>query len=382
LSANSCPDAIGSSAQLSRLWYAAARVARLMKEIEWGEPVVQLVDDPEWTAEIKRTLGPKALAFRYLGPSKWLRELALRGSSGRNSYADERISMLASLVTAQENSCRFCYGAARAFLKMIGLSDKEIDEVEHDVKTAGADEKERELLHFCRDLSRSNPRPSRAQVERLVSLGYEPLAMVEIAFTVAGACLSNRLATFLALPVSTDMEEFKPTLMMRLMMRGKRLFNPLPPPPPRENLPPDEYPFSEVVALLKGTNGVPMVHDALVGAFASPVLPVRTKAWIFAVVARALDCGMCERIATKLLEREGVPAEVHARVLSALSGPELDETEKILLPWVRETAHYQTEVMQRKTRELGKRVGDDVVLEAIGLAAMANACARISMLAQ
>jgi hypothetical protein len=83
-----------------------------------------------------------------------------------------------------------------------------------------------------------------------------------------------------------------------------------------------------------------------------------------------------------VLDQEGVTPEVQGRVLGALSGPELDETEKVLLPWVRETAHYQTEVMQRKTHELGARLGDDIVLEAIGLAALANACSRVSMLAQ
>jgi alkylhydroperoxidase family enzyme len=357
-------------------------LARLLKEIPWGEPLVELVDDPEWNAEIMKKFGPKAMSYRYLAGSRWLREATVRGNAARSSYAPDRLCMLAILVTAQENSCRFCYGAARAFLKMMGLSEKEIDRIEHDVKTAGADEKEQELLHFCRDLSRSNPRPARAQLDRLVSLGYPPLAMVEIAGLVATSCMANRVSTFLALPVVEDMEDFSPGLVMRSLSRVRSLLKSPPPPPPLDNLPREAYPFSEVIALLKGTVGVSVFHETLVGAFASPVLPVRTKAWIFAVVARALDCQMCERIATGLLEADGVTAEVHRRVLESLAGPELDATEKMLLPWVRETAHYETEVMQRKTHELRRRVGDDVVLDAIGLAALANACARLSMLAQ
>jgi alkylhydroperoxidase family enzyme len=354
----------------------------MLKEIPWGEPLVELVNDPEWNAEIMRKMGPKAMSYRYLARSRWLREAVMRGNAARCSYASERLAMLTILVTAQENSCRFCYGAARAFLKMLGLSEREIDRVEHDVKTAGADEKERELLHFCRDLSRSNPRPARAQLDRLVSLGYEPLALIEIAGLVASSCMANRVSTFLALPLVLEMEDFKPGVAMRLLTPVKRLLNKPPPPPPLENLPREAYPFSEVVALLKGTVGVSVFHGGLVGAFSSPVVPVRTKAWVFAVVARALDCGMCEGIATRLLEQEGISAEAHRRVLESLAGPELDATEKILLPWVRETAHYETEVMQRRTHELRQRVGDDVVLDAIGLAALANACARLSMLAQ
>jgi alkylhydroperoxidase family enzyme len=357
-------------------------VARALTEIEWGQPLVELVDDPEWDAEIMRRMGPKAMSYRYLARSRWLREAMLAGNSAKGSYASDRLSMLAVLVTAQENSCRFCYGAARAFLKMLGLSDKELDRIEHDVKTAGADEKERELLHFCRDLSRSNPRPARAQVDRLVSLGYSPLAMVEIASVVAASCMANRVSTFLALPIALEMENFTPPVAMRLLSPVRRLLHKPPPPPPLDNLPRQDFPFSEVVALLKGTVGVSVFHTALVGAFGSTVLPVRTKAWVFAVVGRALDCQMCEGIATRLLEKEGIPAEAHQRVLASLAGPELDATEKILLPWVRETAHYQTEVMQRRTHELRQRVGDDVVVDAIGLAALANSCARLTMLAQ
>jgi alkylhydroperoxidase family enzyme len=357
-------------------------VARLLKDIEWGEPTIGATDDPEWTAHIKKTLGMDIPAYRYLAGSKWLRDTVMLSNTTKDSYAPERLSLLAFLVTSQENSCRFCYGTARAFLKMYGLSEKEIDRVEHDAKTAGADDKERELLHFCRDLSRSNPRPARAQLERLVGMGFDPLAMVEIAVDVACSCMSNRVSTFLAMPLIPEMENFTPPLKMRLMRPIMRLMQSSPPPPPRDNLPPPGSPFFELVALAKGTRGVPIFHGALTGAFASPVLPVRTKAWVFAVVARALDCGLCERLSSAVLQQEGVASDARGRILDALSGPELDETEKVLLPWVRETAHYQTEVMQRRTHELGQRLGDAVVLEAIGLAALANACSRLSMLAQ
>jgi alkylhydroperoxidase family enzyme len=356
-------------------------VARLLKEIEWGQPLVELVDDPEWTTTLKKTFGTEKHGYRYLARCKWLRETLMFGSTAGTSYAPQRLVLLAVLVTSQENSCRYCYGAARAYLKMLGLSEKELDRVEHDVKTAGADDKEQALLHFCRDLSRSNPRPARAEFERLVTLGYDRLAMVEIAGNVAGSCLANRVSTFLAMPLS-DVEDIKPGLVSRLLSPVMRLLHRSPPPPPLDNLPAEPGPFFDIVSLLKGTMAVPLFDGALKGAFASPVLAVRTKAWVFAVVARALDCHLCETGAARLLEKEGVSAVSRARVLGALAGPELDATEKILLPWVRETVHYQTEVMQRKTHELRARVGDDVALEAIGLASLANACSRLSMLAQ
>jgi alkylhydroperoxidase family enzyme len=357
-------------------------VARLLKEIPWGEPVVSIVHDPEFAADLKRSMGMDAPNFHMLSRSKWLRTCILRVSTVRTSFLPERLALLAALVTAQENSCRFCYGNARAFLKMIGLTEKELDRVEHDVKTAGADDKERELLHFCRDLSRSNPRPARAQFDRLVSMGYDPRAMVEIAMIVGGSCMNNRVATFLAIPLMTEMENYSPSLFKRVLSPVMKLMQPAPPPTPIDGQASASGPFAEIVSLMNGTAGVATFQDALMGAFASTVLPVRTKAWVFAVVARALDCAMCERGAARILSEEGVTDEVRGRVLEALAGPDLDATEKILLPWVRETAHYQTEVMQRRTYELRERVGEEVVLEAVGLAALANACSRVSMLAQ
>ena len=125
-----------------------------------------------------------------------------------------------------------------------------------------------------------------------------------------------------------------------------------------------------------------MLDQALREAFGATVLPVRTKAWVFAVVGRALGCNLCALGSAGLLTAECVSGQVQERILGNLAGPELDATERVLLPWVRETVHYRTEAMQRKTRELKERLGDAVVLEAIGLASLANMCARLGLLAQ
>jgi alkylhydroperoxidase family enzyme len=360
----------------------AASMARRLQEIEWGEPLIPIRDDPAWAAEIKRTFGERGRAYLHLAASSWIRNATLRITTGATSFASERQMMLTILVTSQENACRFCYGASRAYLKMLGLTEAELDRVERDVRTAGADDKERALLHFCRSLSRSNPRPARAELDGLVAMGFDPRALVEIAYVVALTCFNNRVSTFLALPISTEMEALEPGRLGRLAVSVKRALHRRPPPPPADYLPADKGPFFEIVALLKGTTGATVLHEAMLGAFASTVLPVRTKAWIFAVVARALDCHLSDEVAGRLLDAEGVSPAVRERILEALAGPELDATEAVLLPWVRETVHYQTEVMQRRTHELRARVGDNVALEAIGLASLANACARLSMLAQ
>ena len=52
----------------------------------------------------------------------------------------------------------------------------------------------------------------------------------------------------------------------------------------------------------------------------------------------------------------------------------------MLLSWVRDTVHYQTAAIQNQTRALAADIGDAAVLEAIGVAALANATVRLAML--
>lgn len=356
---------------------------RLLHEIEWSDPVLPVTEDPAWAAEVERVYGEVPPALLYPAPSRWFRQAMMQITQLRPHYAKERHHALAILVTSQENSCRFCYGSARAYLKMLGVDDRELDRVERDAKLAGADENERALLRLCRNLSKSNPRPARSELDALAARGFDPLGLVEIAGLVAGTCFNNRAATFLAVPLDARSEQFSPgPVARRLLPILRRFGKKYPRPLAISNGPRREGPFSDLVALVKGTEGELVWRDALNGAFESPVLPARTRGWVFAVVARALSCPLCEAGSARVLDAEGVSPAVREQVLGSLSGRDLTPVESVLLPWVRETAHYQTEVMQRKTRELRESLGDDVVLEAIGMAALANACARLSMLAQ
>ena len=73
---------------------------------------------------------------------------------------------LAGLVTSQENACRYCYGSARVRMKMIGFSDEMVDRIERNVQLVEAEPRERELVHFCRNLARSKPRPAGRRARR------------------------------------------------------------------------------------------------------------------------------------------------------------------------------------------------------------------------
>jgi alkylhydroperoxidase family enzyme len=124
------------------------------------------------------------------------------------------------------------------------------------------------------------------------------------------------------------------------------------------------------------------MKNALDGAFASGVLSRATKALMFAIVARTLECSPCEDGARTLLQAEGYAGEEIDEALAKLGSPRLSAAEAKLLPWVRSTVHYQTGPIQQQTRALAAALGPDATLEAIGVAALANATARLAMLVE
>jgi alkylhydroperoxidase family enzyme len=122
------------------------------------------------------------------------------------------------------------------------------------------------------------------------------------------------------------------------------------------------------------------MKTALDGAFASEVLGPKTKGLMFAVIARTLGCPHCEREARRMLADEGLDsAEVDA-ALATLQTNRLPSDQSDLLPWSRDTVSYDTASIQRKTRALAASLGDAKLLEAIGVASLANATVRLAML--
>jgi alkylhydroperoxidase family enzyme len=360
-----------------------AGMALLLEQIEWEEPVLPLGPrDDAWEAKVAEVTGMGCPdLYRRIAPSAFLREICLDSGRVPITHVSQRHAALVHLVVSQESSCRYCYGTARALLQLFGFDKHFIDEIERDAQLAESDPAERAFLSFCRRLARSNPRPARRDREQLVADGYKAEAVAETAFLVGACVLGNRLATLQAAPPAVELERLH-TGFWRLMRpyyrwrmsRGRMLDFPDPP---------KDGPFEQVIAELRGVQAAGALHKWLTVAFESHVLPVRTTAFLFAVVARSLGCKVCEPGARTVLAKEGVASETVDEVLATLASRTLDPVETRLVPWVRDTVRYQQpSEIQRKTRALLDAVGVDVTLEAIGIAALANATVRIAMLAQ
>jgi len=362
-------------------------MAPLLNEIEWAEPILPAAPDPQWEAELKRRGGQPFEVDRRIAPSPWLREAAFAVTSYQPSALPERLMRIGSMVTAQENACRYCYGANRAYMKVLGYSEAFIQSVERNVQLAEMDPRERAFVEFCRSLARSRPRPSRSACERLLRLGYSAPEIAEMAFIIAMGCFYNRVATLIACPPEVKFERmangpigFVIGLAMPLVQKLKRNQPPAGHDAPAADAPLASGAFGPVLAPLAGLPAARVMKGALDGAFASQVLEHQSKGLMFAVIARTLGCPHCESEARRMLAGAGLGRDVVDAALATLHTDRLPADQADLLAWSRDTVSYDTPSIQRKTRALAGSLDNAKMLEAIGVASLANATVRLAML--
>lgn len=363
-------------------------MALLLGEIEWGEPILPRVADPAWEATIRRRGAPAVgEAEMRTSPSVWIRELCLWVLTYRARDVPERLATMGAMVAAQEDACRYCYGALRASMKMLGWSEATISRIERDVRIAELDAKEQAFVSFCRKLARSRPRPAHRDREALIALGYEPKTVHELAFQIALGTFHSRVTALLACPPERVFERLAngpigflvglTEPLWRARARA-RLLDQLPMPPPPEAL--RAGAFGPIVETLAGLPAADVLKTGLDRAFDSPVLSRPIKALMFCIVARTLGCRHTESLARALLEAEGWRDAEIDQAVANLGSTKLAPQESHLLAWTRDTVHYETGPIQKATRALCAQIGATALLEAVGVAALANTTVRLAML--
>jgi len=299
----------------------------------------------------------------------------------RLAYAPPRLIDVATLVTTQENACRFCYGALHTAMRLSGYSEEQIADLERDVQFA--DGLTREVVSLSRKLARSSPRPVKQELETLQRLGLDPRAVAEIVFLVAFTCYTNRIGTFLSLPPDRSFEKMVENpvgrligaIMVRLSPRRMHRVGP-------------SIPVTStglMAAVVKALPDAPVAawfSQQMEVTFSAPAIPRRTKLLMLAVIARTLGCPFCEGAARADLEALGLDSAESGRALDSLSGTTLTPEDTMLLDWARDTVRYQTGAMQKRMRQLASAVSTDVLLEAVATAAISNTAVRLAMLLQ
>ena len=255
--------------------------------------------------------------------------------------------------------------------------------LEQDLSSAELEPSETAALVFARRLSRFDPPISKKDLEPLLQAGFDAPTIGEIAVSAAYMCAANRLNTLPAIPTHT-LERLPDRLAVRLVrpllglvvrVRGRRGA------PVTLSVDERAGPFSYLVDALNGVPFARSVRRKVDEAWESPVVPPRTKALVFAVIARALGAPHAEAEALRLLDAEGFARSDADSALAHLSSPALDDTEAAAVPWARETVRYSNGPIQRSSRKLFDAVGQDRFVELVGLASLANMLARLDFLA-
>jgi alkylhydroperoxidase family enzyme len=355
-------------------------MAQLIHEIEWSEPILPAVKDPEWEAFVKSEMGVIPDLMTRVSRSLWLRNACLKWERSPVKEMPSRLVAIGALVTAQENACRYCYGTARAQMKVFGYSEKMISQIEREMQLAELDEKDRGFIQFCRNLARSNPRPAKADREKLIRLGFSPLAVAEMAFLIANHCFYNRVATFIACTPMHRFEKMANSFLGRILrpliarkIRSHALSKVDPAAVETKS-------FTSIVRELSGLPAAELLNEALEGVFSSTVLTTEVKILMFAVVARSLGCSFCQAETRNMFTAQGFMEEEFDVCLSSLTSPRLSAQEGKILAWTRQTVHFKTGTIQKQTRALARELDEVVLLEAIGVAALANSIVRLAML--
>ena len=79
----------------------------------------------------------------------------------------------AGLVVSQDNSCRFSFVVQHAFLRVLGMSEKRITQLEQALLTNDFTPPERAALDFARRLSKSKPLATQSDLVPLKEKGFD-----------------------------------------------------------------------------------------------------------------------------------------------------------------------------------------------------------------
>jgi AhpD family alkylhydroperoxidase len=356
-------------------------MANTLSTVAWEECLLEPRRDRALETLVRRTQGVPNPAIRYFASVPWLARalVELHPEHGLLQRLDPDVADLVALTVSQENSCRFCYSAVRSLLWARGMSRARIDRIEQDLARGDLPPRTRAAIAFSRAQSRSGPAAAHAACEALRAAGVDADELKEIAYAVAVSDFGNRACTIPAIP-ARPMERMPEQWHMRLLrpLVG-RLLNShrragaaaarreAPAPPP----------YTRLVGAYAGSPIAAALARTLEAMWQSEHLTRRCKLLMLAVIARGLSCAHCADDLAPALAAEGLDGAALESILTHLAGPELDELERALVPFARETIWYEPARIQRRARALRERMTEPQLLEAIGVASLGNGLCRM-----
>ena len=358
-------------------------MANALLQVQWEPCVLEPARDAGLEQLVRDKYGMVPPHVPYLVPCPWLVRaiVHLNPDSGNLAHLDHAVADLVSFVVSQENSCRFCFAFSRWLLRVQGLSEERIDELSARLAAGTLDPRSAAAATFARRMARSQPVVTAADVEPLRAAGFDAAQIREIGYVVAYTTAANRLTTIPAIPPhgwekAADRWYF--ALLRPLMARAVSRTRWHGQPAAAPAVVPAGVPFARLVA---GLGRLPVAANLavmLAELWASPVLPRRSKALLFAVVGTGLGCSQSLDDARRVLREEGVDDATVERALTHLQAPGLDAAENLMLGFARDSVWYTPVQVQRRARDVREALGPARFVEALGIVSLANALCRLT----
>lgn len=358
----------------------------ILSDVEWDACVFEPRHDRELESYVRKEVGSVPSAVPYFTDAPWVvRSMASLGYFGAPLvHIDYVLADLVGLVVGQDSSCRYCYGMQRTLMRIHGMPEARIRQIEQDFLEAEIDPQTKAALDFARRISRGAPVVTRTDANALVASGWSKLAIAELAFQAAYNVYMNRLMTAIAIPIAPveriathwALGWFAPFARLSMRRHWHRVA--------AERLPEELRvgPFSYLVVAFDGLPAARALRTTIDQMWASPTLSQRAKALVMAVIARGLDSAPGEREARRLLEGTGLSAGEIETILGHLGSPALDPIEAAIVPFARGTIRGKPIQLQQRTRALREFLSPAQVVEAVGVSSLANAICRLDAVSQ
>jgi len=173
-----------------------------MSEIEWEPYLLTPRPAPDLERRFTDETGRPGRLMRYFEGSPWIADTMVRMSVQITTVVriDPNLLDQAGRVVSQDNSCRFCFGVQRAFLRVLGMSERRIFRLEQALLTGDFTPYERAALDFARRLSQSKPLVGESDLVGLRENGFSNELIVELTGLIGSHLFLNHMSTFVALP--------------------------------------------------------------------------------------------------------------------------------------------------------------------------------------
>jgi alkylhydroperoxidase family enzyme len=349
-------------------------------QVGWDKCVLEPAPDRRAEAALRRETGAAPAWIRYYLSCAWLSKAAVRLGPDNKLlvHLDFPTVDLLGLVVSQEHSCRYCYAVTRMQLRILGMSEERMQQLEQRLAGGDLEPKAAAVVRFARRMARSIPLVTQQEIDALRATGFDDAQMREIAYVVASVAFFNRISTIPALPPYL-WEQLADRWFMRILrpvvartMRGWRKRG-----EPACFARSPEGPFAALLLQFEGSPIGPVLASTLEDVWTSRILSRRCKALMFAVVGRGLGCSASADEMARMLKAEGLPPADAQRIIAHLGGPGLGPDETALLRFARDTIWYEPIEIQRRARELRNRLSVAQFVEALGVASLANALCRL-----